>query len=82
MILWVDAQLSPRTAKWIASQLSVEAIALRDLGLRDAADEDAATHPIPPCRRYSQDAFALPLIFWPAAKTSWKLAVPDEISPN
>ena len=40
MTIWVDAQLSPRTARWIAANFPVEAFALRDLGLRDAADED------------------------------------------
>lgn len=39
MILWLDAQLSPRTALWIASQFKVTAVALRDVGLRDADDK-------------------------------------------
>ena len=38
--LWVDAQLSPRTALWIATNFPVAAAALRDLGLRDAGDEE------------------------------------------
>ncbi len=37
MIL-VDAQLSPAIAAWITREFSVEAVALRDLGLRDADD--------------------------------------------
>ena len=40
MTIWVDAQLSPRTARWIAVNFPVDAAALRDLGLRDAGDEE------------------------------------------
>ncbi len=38
MIL-LDAHLSPELAPWIATQLRIECIHLRDLGLRDAEDE-------------------------------------------
>lgn len=38
MVIWVDAQLSPAIAPWLAENLSVDAQALRDLGLRDATD--------------------------------------------
>lgn len=38
-VIWVDAQLSPRTAKWMAASFPVQACALRDIGLRDAEDE-------------------------------------------
>jgi len=38
MMIWVDAQLSPRTAHWISAQFGFEARALRDIGLRDADD--------------------------------------------
>ena len=38
MTVWVDAQLSPRIAEWISAHLSVTAYALRELGLRDAAE--------------------------------------------
>ena len=38
MIVWVDAQLPPRTARWIQERFSLDAKALRDLGLRDAED--------------------------------------------
>ncbi|TVQ22589.1 MAG: hypothetical protein EA367_03720 [Leptolyngbya sp. DLM2.Bin15] len=38
MIVWVDAHLSPAIATWISSTLDIEAVALRDLGLRDAED--------------------------------------------
>ena len=46
MTIWVDAQLSPRTARWIAANFPVAAAPLRDLGLRDAGDEEifAAAH--------------------------------------
>ena len=38
MKIWIDAQLSPALAPWITNQFGVEAQAVRDLGLRDAAD--------------------------------------------
>ncbi|MBI3267936.1 MAG: DUF5615 family PIN-like protein [Planctomycetes bacterium] len=38
MILWLDAQLPPSAAAWITAKFSVEARAVRDLGLRDAQD--------------------------------------------
>jgi len=37
---WVDAQLPPQLAEWLAVEFQVEANSLRDLGLRDAADLD------------------------------------------
>lgn len=37
-MLWLDAQLSPTLAEWIAKELSVPCVAVRDIGLRDAAD--------------------------------------------
>jgi predicted nuclease of predicted toxin-antitoxin system len=40
LILWVDAQLSPALCPWIESALSVTAVAVRDLGLRDATDAE------------------------------------------
>ena len=36
--IWVDAHLSPAIAVWITDNFEVTAIALRDLGLRDAED--------------------------------------------
>lgn len=47
MKVWLDAQLSPATATWMREALGVDAIALRDLGLRDASDAqifEAARH--------------------------------------
>jgi predicted nuclease of predicted toxin-antitoxin system len=38
MTIWVDAQLSPAIASWIENNFNVKAVALRDLGLRDAED--------------------------------------------
>ncbi|MBS0155587.1 MAG: DUF5615 family PIN-like protein [Nitrospira sp.] len=40
MKIWVDAQLSPLIAQWLSSTYSIEAIAVRDLRLRDARDRD------------------------------------------
>ena len=40
MKLWVDAQLSPLLAKWITENFAtIQAVAVRDLGLRDAEDQ-------------------------------------------
>ncbi len=38
MKLWLDAQLSPSLARWLASELGVDATAVADVGLRDASD--------------------------------------------
>jgi predicted nuclease of predicted toxin-antitoxin system len=40
MILWVDAQLSPKLAPWLQLTFGVSALAVRDLGLRDAGDRE------------------------------------------
>lgn len=40
MTIWIDAQLSPAIANWINENFSIQAIAVRDLGLRDAEDEE------------------------------------------
>ena len=40
MTIWLDAQLSPAITTWISGQYGVIAIALRDLGLRDATDRE------------------------------------------
>ena len=40
MRIWVDAQLSPAIATWISSNYAVSAVAIRDLGLRDAEDKE------------------------------------------
>jgi predicted nuclease of predicted toxin-antitoxin system len=41
--LWLDAQLSPNMADWIREHFAVEAIAIRDVGLRDASDLEIFT---------------------------------------
>lgn len=38
-MIWLDAHLSPRVARWIRESLGHEAEAIRDVGLRDAEDE-------------------------------------------
>lgn len=38
MKIWIDAQLSPSIADWIASTFEIESHAVRTLGLRDAED--------------------------------------------
>ena len=40
MTLWLDAQLPPHLAIWIQQTFSINAIALRDIGLRDATDNE------------------------------------------
>ena len=39
-ILWIEAHLLPTIATWINQNFEMTAIALRDLGLRDAEDPD------------------------------------------
>lgn len=38
MILWLDAQISPRLSPWIRREFRVDAVHVRDLGLRNAKD--------------------------------------------
>jgi len=38
MKLWLDAHLPPSLAGWLNGEFDVEAVAVRDLGLRDATD--------------------------------------------
>lgn len=38
MIIWTDAHISPAIAPWITSEFGVPAVAVRDVGLRDAKD--------------------------------------------
>lgn len=40
MTIWVDAHLSPAIATWISNTFGVTALALRDIGLRDAEDPE------------------------------------------
>jgi len=43
MKLWLDAQFSPDIATWIAEHFAIEAVPVRDVGLRDAADVEIFT---------------------------------------
>jgi predicted nuclease of predicted toxin-antitoxin system len=36
--IWLDAQLSPSLASWLSERFGLTALAVRDLGLRDATD--------------------------------------------
>ena len=40
MILWVDAHISPKVCPWIRKQFALNAVPVRDLGLRDAEDTE------------------------------------------
>lgn len=43
MTFWIDAQLSPALAGWLSAQFNISAIAVRDLGLRDADELEIFT---------------------------------------
>jgi len=38
MKIWLDAHISPSIAAWLRAEHSIDAAAVRDLGLRDAED--------------------------------------------
>lgn len=38
MKFWLDAQLPPMLAQWLSTTYGIEAVSLRDLGMRDASD--------------------------------------------
>src|SRR5262245_54331917 len=40
MTIWIDAQMSPSIAAWISSTLGVPSVAVRDVGLREAKDQE------------------------------------------
>jgi len=40
MTIWIDAQMSPSIAAWVSSTFGVHAVAVRDVGLRDAKDQE------------------------------------------
>jgi len=40
MTVWLDAQLSPRLARWLAETFSVTAIPVREAGFRNAEDDE------------------------------------------
>lgn len=37
-MIWIDAQLPPSISTWITDTIGITAVALRDLGLRDAEE--------------------------------------------
>jgi predicted nuclease of predicted toxin-antitoxin system len=39
-MIWIDAHLSPAISTWITSTFCISALALRDVGLRDAEDTE------------------------------------------
>lgn len=38
MKVWIDAQISPTIAQWLSATYQIDAVAIRDLRLRDATD--------------------------------------------
>ncbi|MBI4548714.1 MAG: DUF5615 family PIN-like protein, partial [Ignavibacteriae bacterium] len=40
MTLWVDAQVSPMITAWIRETFSLETYSMRELGFRDATDQE------------------------------------------
>jgi predicted nuclease of predicted toxin-antitoxin system len=38
MTIWIDAQMSPAIAAWISRSFTVQTVAIRNLGLREATD--------------------------------------------
>jgi predicted nuclease of predicted toxin-antitoxin system len=38
--LWLDAQISPAMAVWLRMRFDLDAVAVRDVGLRDAEDAE------------------------------------------
>jgi predicted nuclease of predicted toxin-antitoxin system len=36
--IWIDAQLPPTLASWVTDVFAIEALSLKDIGLRDAKD--------------------------------------------
>jgi predicted nuclease of predicted toxin-antitoxin system len=39
-MIWIDAHLSPAISIWMTATFGISALALRDIGLRDAEDAD------------------------------------------
>jgi predicted nuclease of predicted toxin-antitoxin system len=40
MTIWIDAQMSPAIAAWVSSNFAVSAVAIREVGLREAKDTE------------------------------------------
>jgi hypothetical protein len=47
MKFWLDAQLSPKLVSWMSINFAVEVYAVRELGLRDAEDQDIFLNSLP-----------------------------------
>lgn len=45
MTLWLDAQISPAMALWMRMRFDLDAVAVRDVGLRDAEDPAISSPP-------------------------------------
>lgn len=74
MKVWVDAQLSPALAQWLRSVYGLDASPLRELGLRDADDEDiffAARHAGAVVMTKDQDFAYLVLRHGPPPQIVW-----------
>ena len=41
MTIWLDAHLSPAVARWLTQTFSLTALPVRDVGFRDAEDEES-----------------------------------------
>lgn len=40
MTIWLDAHLDPKLAPWLSSTFDINAVTLREIGLRDAEDDE------------------------------------------
>ncbi len=40
MTFWLDAHLSPRIARWLSKRFKVNAVPVRDLGMRETPDSE------------------------------------------
>lgn len=80
MKFWVDAQLPPKLAAWLAAEFQVEASSLRDLGLRDAADleifQQAAMQPGIVLISKDGDFVDMVVQIWPASPVALGEAPP------
>jgi predicted nuclease of predicted toxin-antitoxin system len=74
MTLWLDAQLPPQLANWIQQTLAINAIALRNIGLRDATDiaiHDAAKKANAVLISKDSDFVELVMRYGPPPKLIW-----------
>ncbi len=74
MTLWLDAQLPPQIVIWIRNNFAIDAVALRDIGLRDATDNvifEAAKKANATLVSKDSDFVELILRFGPPPKLIW-----------